>query len=97
MEAYPERMETSEKKLEAQSSTRKSWRPFMKRRTVAKHCNWAPCVKATPSYRPQDRDSSVLHGDPKGAMYQKTVGATDDQFGYQHLVTGYHCQLRIDS
>jgi hypothetical protein len=42
----------------------------------------------------QDQASDVLLGDPKGVMYEENVGALEDRFGDQHLVTGYGNQQK---
>jgi hypothetical protein len=42
----------------------------------------------------QGQVSKVLHGVHKGVTYEEIVGATDDQFGDQHLAIGYHSQLK---
>jgi hypothetical protein len=58
--------------------------------TIAEHYEWAPRVKAI--YLPtaeQDWDPDVLHGAPKGVMYEETIRALEDQFGDQHLAIQY--------
>jgi hypothetical protein len=42
----------------------------------------------------QGRDTSVLHGVPKGATYEETPGALEDRFGDQHLATAYRSELK---
>jgi hypothetical protein len=38
--------------------------------------------------------SDVMYGDPKGATYEESIGATEDQFGYQHLAVGCCSKLK---
>jgi hypothetical protein len=60
-----------------------------------KHYNWAPSIKAMHLVAHLKLwASNVLHGAPKGAMYEETIEALEDRFGNQHLATGYGNQLR---
>jgi hypothetical protein len=74
-------MEASGEKMEANQEGTEA---------VAEHYEGVPCAEAT-----QGWVSSVLHGDPKGGTYEETIRALEDRFGEQHLVIGYHNQLKI--
>lgn len=55
----------------------------------------APREKATHVLAaPQDRAPDILRGDPEGATYEETIGATEDRFGDQSLAVRYHDQLK---
>jgi hypothetical protein len=41
----------------------------------------------------QGQASDVLHGIPKGATYEETIGALEDGYGDQHLVPAYCAHL----
>jgi hypothetical protein len=62
---------------------------------IAEHCEWEPRVKTThlPTV-PQDWAPDVLHGAPKGMMYEEIIRALDDKFGDQHLAIEYCNQLK---
>jgi BMFP domain-containing protein YqiC len=62
---------------------------------VARHYKWAHCVKATRLVAAlQGEASDVLHGVPERAMYEETVEALEDRFGYHHMAAAYHSQLK---
>jgi hypothetical protein len=54
------------------------------RKAVMEPHKWAPRIKATHLLTTlQNQDSNVLQGGPKGVTREKTIGATEDQFGDQ--------------
>jgi hypothetical protein len=63
---------------------------------TAEHYKEAPHVKAM-HLNGLVSQASDLHGDPKGAMYEETNGAPENQYGDQHLVAAYHTLLKMQT
>jgi hypothetical protein len=63
--------------------------------TVAEHNFWMPQEKSTYLITAlQVWATDLLHGAPKGAIYEETLEALEDYFG-DHLATAYCSQLKI--
>jgi hypothetical protein len=76
-----------------------SWAMFRRHfETVAEHNCWMPREKVTYLIAAlQGRACDVLHGAPRGAMYEETFEALEDRFGDQHLAAAYRSQLKTQT
>jgi hypothetical protein len=73
-----------------------SWTMFRRQfETAADHNRWMPREVTYLIAALQGRAYYVLHGVPRGAMYEETIEALEDCFRDQHLAAAYRSQLKM--